>query len=465
MDQVKNFVYGFFENLKCDLKWEKEKLIVNNIPERFEKFFGKKSPYKIVFSREENDGSCEVAVIGSYLIKAIKNYLEDSGKTTLLKINFQIDPEEEIKKHIHLKNSRVEKLVKKFTNNFFTRFTFQSNFMYLNKNEKVLNHIFVHNGEIIYGDLDEYEVSEGDSRDVSSENIKRDYNSAKEEIKRILQGKTKEISKFLEIQLEKEILRIQKHFAQIEVEGGEGLVQNMEKIKFLEGELGKNPEEDDKIKERISRIQKIVENLQEKGSPEKFDEEKDLEIASEKNKHSLNIGNKLINTTVIYYPIYTFDVFLKNEHAGRIIELSFNPLTKELNPFFCECCKEEIKEITLCSSGHISCDKCMSICADCNKQYCKDCLSRSCSVCGRDICKNCTCRCISCGQVVCKGHAKKDHITGRHHCVNCLKRCTRCHEYKDPKYFRISPIDRMQVCGKCASKEVSRETLKKVFSD
>jgi hypothetical protein len=92
------FTKEFFKSLGCEISEEKDCLVVKNVPEKFEKYYGKSAPYKIIFSREEEENGFDVVTKGSYLLKAMTSYLDKSGETTLLKIDFQVNPEEEIKK-------------------------------------------------------------------------------------------------------------------------------------------------------------------------------------------------------------------------------------------------------------------------------------------------------------------------------------------------------------------------------
>jgi hypothetical protein len=144
-------------------------------------------------------------------------------------------------------------------------------------------------------------------------------------------------------------------------------------------------------------------------------------------KHTLSIENKIINTTVIYYPVFKFNLFIKGDGSPRYLEMTYNPLTKELNKIVCETCGKEIKEINLCSSGHITCNECLSKCGECHRKFCDKCLKRSCSVCGKLLCKDCSITCLTCGSYVCKNHLMKDCVSGEERCKNCLRACLRCH--------------------------------------
>jgi hypothetical protein len=425
-----DFVEKFFINLKAQVLKQGGILKVSNVPFSFEKFYGKKSPYEFVFRAEDKNPENELIKNGSFLLKTISNFLDNSRKTTLLKINFDFNPDSFHEK-IKLNNCIIEKLSPKKKYNFFFRFTFHTSFRYLNEKEKMINEIYVFDNKVINGDLSNYKVIEGNSKEVILPNIKTPYELAKEKLKELNKLKISLISEELEKKLSKEIERIESHFGK----------ENQELIK-------KNPEEN---------------ILREKSEAFKKDKAREIEI--EKQRHSLNLGIKLFNTTLIYYPIFTYDCFLSNKENKRIIEISFDPLLKEMNKLFCESCKEKTDEIYFCSSGHISCKKCFSECSFCKKNYCKKCMNIICEECGEKICKNCSIRCFNCGRILCKKHSIKDNLSGRYFCNRCLKICERCGKKKEPLNFKISKRTGADICEDCFRKEMQDNVKERLRED
>ncbi|MDP2947874.1 MAG: hypothetical protein Q8N88_07195, partial [Nanoarchaeota archaeon] len=195
----------------------------------------------------------------------------------------------------------------------------------------------------------------------------------------------------------------------------------------------------------------------------KIAKEQEFTLKDAVHKHSLNIDNKLINTTLIYYPVFSFNIFLKGDgSSGRFVDMTYNPLTKEINKVFCESCGAEIKQISLCSSGHISCEKCLKKCGQCNKVFCKNCLKKICNICGRALCKNCIKTCLFCRKYICQTHIRKDCVSGDEKCTNCLRACLRCHGLANPKYFGEA-IDGSKVCQKCLGEEKRRKLMRGMF--
>jgi len=429
-NKIKLFVEKFFSSVGANIIEKEDSLIVSNVPPKFEKFYGKLSPYNFVFEKEHKNSNNELIENGNYLLKVISNFLDGSGKTTLLKINFDVKPEDEIHKRIKLNNCKIEKLIPKKKYNFFFRFTFHTTFQHLNNQDKMINQIHIYNNEIVEGNLLDYNLTEGNAKDVILPDIKESYDIAKEKAKELIKPKSILLSEELSEKLAKEIDRIESHF--------------------------------EKENEELKR-----KNLEEEIFREKFNEfEKDKlrEIGIEKQRHSLNLGTKLFNTTLIYYPIFAHDCFLANNINKRIIEISYDPLLEEINELFCEACNKKINNIYFCSSGHISCEKCFSKCGSCNENYCEKCLKIICKKCDKVICKKCASRCFGCGEILCKEHLKKDNISERLYCNNCLKVCERCSRKKEPSSFKISKKTGIVVCGECFRKEM-QDGVKDIFND
>jgi len=453
-NDLMGFIEKFFQNIGANVILQGKFLIISKIPESFEKFYGKKGPYKFVFDSEDATEDSEIVEKGSYTMKAISSYLENSGQTTLLKLNFEIQPEEEIKKKIRFTNCSIEKITPKKRFNFFFRFTFHTTFQYINENEKIINNVYVHNGKIIDGDLSSYILEEGNKNEIKIPDMKEPYFIAKEEMKEKIKSKTNELVNDLDVRLKIEKQRIENHFTKEKKEFSEILEKARERLLELEFQ------ED---YEKISRQRKTVQLIKEKINQEELEKDKERAIQIEKQKHSLNINNKLFNTTLIYYPLYTFDCILKSSNSKRIIEMSFDPLTETTNKLFCESCDHKTKEVFLCRNGHISCRDCFTVCEACSKEYCKKCIKTKCEICGKNICQDCATRCFRCGKLVCNSHTKKDRITGRAFCNNCLRHCERCGNLKEPYSFKMSKKTGVEICESCFREEMQKTALRGVF--
>jgi hypothetical protein len=156
----------------------------------------------------------------------------------------------------------------------------------------------------------------------------------------------------------------------------------------------------------------------------------------------------LINTTLIYYPVFSFDLFLKSKESARQIEVVYDPfqdvLLKGVN---CESCKREVREIFLCSSSHISCSSCHEKCSVCDSELCLNCSKKRCEFCGKKLCKKCGVKCASCFKNVCKNHSNKNYADDKIYCLNCLVRCDICSSYTNKA--RIKKVNEKNICEKC----------------
>lgn len=455
IQEIIEFTKKFFENLGADISFREGFLIISNVPEDFQKFYGKKCPYKFVFSEKDLTGDAELVERGSYLLKTISNYLENSGQTTLLKINFKVNAEEEIKRQLKIKNGSFGKFTKKKRFDIFFRFTFHTTFQFLNEKEKLINEIYIYKGVPIEGNLSDYDIEEGIKNEIRVPDIKEAYFISKDELKKRIEEKTKEIAEILTKKFEKEKERIEDHFFQENKEFSESMKKAIKKLDELKKESNI---------EKIQRQLTLINSIKSKMNFEDFEKDKNRAIELERQRHILNVNNKLFNTTIVYYPLGVFDLILKSKDKERTIEVVFDPLTKKLNPLFCESCQKEINEINLCTSTHISCKECISECESCFKSYCKRCLMTKCTICGKKICRDCSVRCFKCGKEICLTHTKQDKISKRIYCTNCLKRCERCGNTKEPYGFKLSKKTNVEICEECYRKEMQDKVLKEIFN-
>jgi hypothetical protein len=459
--QIERIVLDFFKNLKCGVFKEGEVFVIDKVPKSFEDIFGKAAPYRLTFSKPIE--GAEYVIRGSSLVQAMTKYLEGASKTTLLKIEFEVDPISEISSVVSMKNCELGKITQRDSNNFFSRFTFITTFRYLNESEQLINEIYVHHGKVVKGDLSGYKVVAGDNRQAAGVKVEEDYALARDYLKGLLKSKTSEIGNDLGERLEKEIKRISFHYDNLLGELGGDINSQLKKIR--ETELQLRTAEGDEAESLRSRLDKLRKGLLKVGDDEAKDrilKEQEFTIRDAQQKHSLNIDNKLMNTTVIYYPVYSCDLFLKGDRSGRHVEVVYDPLTREISKIFCDSCSKEISGLNLCSSGHIACDKCLGRCGECGTQICNKCLNRRCNVCGKILCKSCTRVCMGCGKHVCKTHLRRDAVTGDERCVNCLRACFRCHNLSDPRYFGVSS-DGSKICQRCLGEERRNGAMRILF--
>jgi len=424
-------VENFFKSFKCDVNLNEKELSIKNIPEKMQILF--RIDKDVNFNLEDLTDS-------SGLVIKIKDYLKNKATKTLLKIDFEFP--KNIQDRIHLRNCSISKVEKKHENNYFSRFSFLTTFKNMNHVEQVLNDIFVHEGKIVKGDLNDYNLSEGNIKEASSEHLEKDYNAAKEKLKEILSEKIKEISVVLESKINSEAERVKNHYNQL----------------ISEIRLNK-----DRIKDRIAEAEKVrdtvkVNKLKEMASmslenaSKKIEEEMNSVLENERKKDSLDVENKLINTTIIYYPI--FNVVLELNEAGFVkkLEMKYNPLKDELSNVTCESCSSSLDQINLCRGGHICCSSCLHLCAECGKRFCRNCFAGVCTCCTKIVCKSCARTCVDCGKLFCKNCMRKSSVTGFEKCQNCVTYCPSCSDIVEKKGLVRDSLGRM-VCRKCFSSQ------------
>lgn len=476
-EKLEKFTEEFFKNLKCDVSWTGDILKVENVPRSFEDLFGKKGPYKLSFVSDINGGH-EFVGKGSLMFGAMLKYLEGAGKATLLRIDFSprddsgesdLDVEREIKKRIGFRNCELVSLSKKHRNNFFSRFSFATTFNYLNESERLISEVYVYDGKCVSGDLNGYTVVDGEGAlRVDDKQIKRDFELAKKRAAELSFEKQEELSRLLKEKVDEETQRIKGHYNKQLKELGGDLNERLEKIRKLELDIRSCEDaERDVLMKRLERFRSGLVKAGDDEVARRVLKERDMTIRDAMHKLSLNIDRKLINTTVIYYPVYVLNLHLKSDSkgvSGKLLEIVYDPLQKKFSGLDCESCGRRLEKLSLCGEGHVCCEDCLDRCGECGKVFCVKCLKRSCSVCGRALCRDCAKMCLRCGRIVCATHLRRDGVSGEERCVGCLRACLRCHGMCEEKFFGEAR-DGSKVCSKCLGEEKRRRVLGRVFRE
>lgn len=441
MSDIQNIVLGFFRSLKCTFDDNGDFFIIKNVSEKVEKSFGIRSNYKIYFNKERYLGDGVLIEENSEILKKIKDYLKNSSSKTLLRLDFDLP--KNIQDKIKLRNCSLSKIEKKHENNYFSRFSFLTTFRSLNKTEQISNEIYVHEGKIVNGDLSSYKVVEGDVKEASTEHLEKDYSVARENLKELLKNKVSEFGAGLNEKLKKEVERIDLHYNQVfrEFEVNKNKLQE----RIREAEMNQDFEKASKLKETFAI------SFSDKDA-KKIRDERDVVVGNEKSKYSLDIDNKLINTTIIYYPVFKIQVTLSEAGFSKNLELTYNPLTEELSQVQCDSCKTQLDQINVCRGGHVCCSSCLHLCNECGKRYCRLCFAGVCDHCGKLVCKNCARKCNDCGKLNCKNCMRKIEKSGIEKCANCVVYCPICSKIVDKKQL-VRGSDGRGVCRDCASKK------------
>jgi hypothetical protein len=461
---------NFFKNLNCEVNWDENILIINKVPSDFVKLYEKNPPYLFAFDDVANKNNPESELIsrGSLLLKLMTTYLENKAQTTILKLDMKPDLKQIIKENLDLNNFEILNMLTDEKNDFIFRFIFMTTLQYLNEKEQMMTQIYL-NGDKILEDFDisKYLATTGKIEEKNKEkelliSTKSNYEFAKENLKRLLEKKTKEISDKLSKSLEKALDRINSHYSHMIQELEKENKKNIDNLELSNQKLPRASDKNRKIiEERIARLEETIKNSTIKEDIDKLEKEKQFFISDEKHKHSINLNNSLMNTTIINYPIYSFKLFLKNKNQLKELKFSYNPVNNELSKLYCDSCKKEITEIIICDSGHLSCKDCISVCPRCQRKTCKSCQQLKCNICSGKICQKCATQCIICKKYICNSDIKKDNLTNHNICSSCAEFCNSCNKFSAKNSFRQCENCRKKFCSNCIKpKYVNGKTMR-----
>ncbi len=441
MSEIDNDIFGFMEDffvsVGAKVDYEGDLMKVMNVPKNIQDSLGKQGDY--LFSVIDTGRSdVELLTKGSFLIKSMNDYIKNKGQTTILKIDFSKNIEN-LKIPIVLKEGEIYSQEKKEIMDYINRFTFATDFQYLNDKEQVLNDIYVKGDDILDIDLNGLRLMDGDPKEINYKDVNSSYTLAKNSIKHKLKPSIEKLSKTLSEKLDKELERINNHYGRQDEEINE-------KLKKLENQMVEATKESDSKK--LERIENEIKQLKEKLMDKVKEMEKNFFIQDEINKHSLNLSTKLVNSTILYYPNYKFNIHLKNKKSMRAIEISFDPFHNKFSTIHCDSCKMPLSEMHLCSSGHISCNNCpKDRCNECSLIICKACTKKECNICRNKICRKCDKQCSVCYKSVCTNHSSLEKMSNKVICNNCGRNCCKCNGWFDNKKLKM--FGPKKICEAC----------------
>ncbi len=441
-DDLRRFAHSFFSNLGCTLREEGACLVVSSIPPEFEATYGKPGPYTLNFDPTHTEG--ELVARGSYLLKTMTSYLEQRGQTALVKLVFDQDYVGAFKRSFGFRKCELVSITKTPRYVPIYVFSFSTTFHYLNEKEQVMNTVAIHNGEVIPFFFEHYASEQGDPRDISLEGSKSSYEKAKQALKERIESRIADISHVLDEKLIQETTRIKEHYEHHFTERKESIARLREQLANLSPQAPSFAQ----------RKERLVEGLAALEHPDfeaRLTQEQEFALRDESYKHALNVSTKLVSTTVVYYPLFSLGLVLKNPDVSRTFVVLYNPLSNDFaEPVVCEHCKHSLREIFLCSSAHVVCSNCFDSCATCSRGVCSLCMKKTCSQCARKVCKRCASRCSFCWKDVCTNHLRTNYATGTEGCLGCLKPCSRCQLFADSAHLRRQANGSL-VCLKCAT--------------
>lgn len=325
-DNSKKFLLEFFK--ECKIEDKNGLLTIGEVPGDFEKFVGKKAPYKFVFDILSHNKikDSELIMQGSYFLLAIRDYLSDKGQTCLLKLNISSDSLE-INKNPKLKNSKVLEIRQKGVD-FLYEFSFLSKYQYLNDKKQSTSKILLKNKEILDITLEKYKTYKGNKDEMPSINLSEEYLVAKKKLNETVSREIKPIKSILRKKLEKELSRIKNHYHKQIKEKDEEVETCANKIQLLQSKLRHTSYERDRniILRMIHESEGRLQMLKQRTFKERLREEEIFHINDEVEKHVLSIKNSLINITIYYYPIFEVDVSSK----GKKCTLKYDPILDKL---------------------------------------------------------------------------------------------------------------------------------------
>ena len=173
----------------------------------------------------------------------------------------------------------------------------------------------------------------------------------------------------------------------------------------------------------------------------------DKEIQREQiiKRYATKVNSTLVASTVFSYVITKFTLEIQNQNMQNKTVGEYITYSQELI-IPCDVCKTDTKEIHLCVNGHVGCNLCSSICATCEKDFCRKCRFElnSCYVCKEKNCNDCSAKCIHCSEFMCHLHKMNCVICDKNYCSKHSEYCSNCEQT-----YNIGCVEKGQ-CSTCS---------------
>ena len=107
-----------------------------------------------------------------------------------------------------------------------------------------------------------------------------------------------------------------------------------------------------------------------------IESERNWKIQDLISRYALSIQIEPVSAIRIETPVSLYLINIKRRLASRQFPVTYNPLTRHLDPLPCESCFHPKGAFYICDDRlHIVCAGCYITCPECNKQYCHACNS------------------------------------------------------------------------------------------
>lgn len=363
------------------------------IPDEFIDYFDDENYYKLAFDFDvaKRHEEAEFVTYGSYFLDNVIDLASQKGLTCrrhILDETVELrNLPQKIANKITFRNQRINFLANSPVLYHYLLFNFKVSYVSDEREDQIIKLLVnlntCHVDNRMLESIGSAFFTDNPHTNYGAENIQPvdyAYKVATEALEEQIQPRIHEIQNKIEIRLAGEKNRITEYYDQIDNE----LKLKLEKLNERENKEGSNTIND---KLRLSMIER----------------QRRLKEIEEKN--ALNAHVTLFNATLISQTKIRNKYNVKKGKVERDVYVVWNPVLKDVEPLICEICGTETFDVDLCSSSHLGCKECVSLCSICGTRICKSCGTFSeCHLCGVFLCDRCKYVCENCGDILCKDH-------------------------------------------------------------
>jgi len=426
---MKQFVADFFKSLGSEVKDQGHLLEVHLSPE-LAKYFDRPT-LRLVFNSQYLTEDTELVTYGSYVFNLIYDLLRDRGGKTFIKLPKRVSAT----KQPHPEGLRFcnGEVVRKRTQSTY-RVEFYFNFK--------ITYWFDEKIEEIYS-------LKIDSRGEVTRCATPFPELFLETVRLVAQGELEDRKPRPPFSQKKMIEWYQRCLKEVEAYAREQSVKYQEK---LVERLYKNLSRLD-VYYRQSRDE--VTGTDEKQKEKKLEllqQEYQLKVEEELDNHRIQVLISLINFCSVQTPILSRRFLLKAYGKEQELVLSKNLFSGQLEYPACDSCGAELQVAGICGlQSHITCDKCLGHCWECDQDVCSSCGLQRCEYCQAGICAECVRICHDCGRWFCNQHILGCRLCRVEFCEACARVCQVCNWTLCSRHLVKCMACEAEICSRCTT--------------
>lgn len=175
-----------------------------------------------------------------------------------------------------------------------------------------------------------------------------------------------------------------------------------------------------------------------------------LKVEEELDNHQIQILISLINFCSVQTPVLYRRFLLRAYGKEEELVLVKNLFSGKVEYPICSSCGTPLHIAGMCGlRAHITCNKCLSHCQECDQDVCSSCGIHACEYCQIEVCQDCRRICNECGKWFCNQHVLGCRLCKIEFCETCAETCQVCGWTVCGRHLIRCAVCEEKICSRC----------------